>query len=104
MNSGKLDRRIVIEEYTVTRDSWNHPSKTWTTLTTVWASKREVALREPTELLQQVGYVKTHWKIRHRDDIDVTMRVKYDNKYFYIIGVRELGRSDGLELITELRD
>ena len=104
MNSGKMDRRVTIQSYTVTTDDWGHPSKTWSTHSTVWASKRDVALREPTELLQQVGYVKTHWIVRYDSNLDVTMRVVYDNKHYYVIGVREIGREEGMELITELRD
>lgn len=104
MNAGRMDRRITIQNYTVQRDSWNHPRQTWTTLHTVWAHKREVVLREQTELQQRVGYTRTHFKIRYVSGIDTTMRVEYDNQHYYVIGVKELGRQEGLELITELRE
>ena len=37
MRIGKMDRRIVIEQPTVTKDDWNYDVVTWTTLATVWA-------------------------------------------------------------------
>ena len=51
-----------------------------------------------------MAYTRTIFKIRHRTDVDATMRVDYDGKKYYIIGVKELGRTEGLQLTTELRE
>ena len=48
--------------------------------------------------------VVTEWTIRHRTDVTAAMRVKYGNDFYYITGIRELGRREGLVLLTELRD
>ena len=104
MNAGQLDRRVTLENYTTTRDAWNNPTKTWATLDQVWAHKRDVTELERTETEQRVAYTRTIFKIRHRTDVDATMRVDYDGKKYYIIGVKELGRTEGLQLTTELRE
>ena len=104
MNAGELDRRVTLERYTTTRDSWNNPSKTWETLAVVWAMKQDRTEVERTELNQIVALNRTLFKIRHRTDVDATMRVDYDGQKYYITGVKELGRVEGLQLTTEFRE
>lgn len=104
MNAGELDRRIVVEQYTTTRDSWNHPTQTWTTLATVWANKHVKRSNERTEMEQTVNVNLHTFRIRYRADVDTTMRIAHDGRYYYIVGTKELGRKEGLELTTEQRE
>lgn len=104
MNPGSLDRRVTIESYTTATDSWGHPEKTWSTLASVWAQKKEVRAVERTEQAQVVALSYTQFRIRHRSDVDTTMRINYESQYFYITAVKELGRKEGLEIQTEQRD
>lgn len=104
MNPGQLDRQVTVESYTTTRDDWNTPTKTWSTLATIWARKRDQRSTEATELNQTVNINRTIWTIRFRSDIDATMRIAYAGQKHYIVGVRELGRKELMEITTELRD
>lgn len=105
MNSGTLDRRVVIQNYSVQRSAgWNHPDKTYADLATVWAMKREQIGYEKIEQAQVTEVRRTSFKIRYRSDVDTTMRIQDGSDYYYITGIRELGRQHMLELITELRD
>jgi SPP1 family predicted phage head-tail adaptor len=104
MNSGDLDRRIVIQSFTETRDDWNHPTKTWSTFATRWAMKVDDLGSERSELDQQVGIMRTLFKIRYTSGVNVSMRVLYESKYYYITAVKELGRREGMMLVTEIRD
>ena len=99
-----MDRRVTIESYTTTTDSWGHPTKTWSTHATVWANKKEVKAIERTEQSQIVALSYTQFRIRYLSSVDTTMRISYDSKYYYITGVKELGRQEGLEILTEERD
>lgn len=104
MNPGTLDRRVVLENYAVGRSvGWNHPEKTWGTLATVWAMKREHLGTERLESAQVLELRRTTFRIRYRTDVDTSMRVKDGSDYYYIVGIRELGRGHMLELMTELR-
>ena len=103
MNIGRMDRRIELQSQSITRDEWNHPVGTWTTLATVWATKKERRATEPTEVSQVVALNVVEWFIRHRTDIDAGDRVKYAGNIYDITGVQEIGRAEGLRLITELR-
>ena len=104
MNPGGMDRRVTIERYTATTDSWGHPTKTWSTLAEVWAQKKEVRAVERTEQAQIVALSFTQFRIRYRNDVDTTMRISYGSQYYYITAVKELGRQEGLEISTEFRD
>jgi len=104
MNPGGMDRRVALQNYTTATDDWGHPHKTWSTLANVWAQKKELRTFERTEQAQIVAMNVTMFRIRHRTDVDTTMRISYDGNYYYITGVKELGRREGLELTTELRD
>ena len=53
MRIGKMDRRIVIEQPTVTKDDWNYDVVTWTTLATVWADKLDRGSGEVVERFKQ---------------------------------------------------
>ena len=53
---------------------------------------------------QNVALTVTEWTIRFLTDVTVQNRVKYGTEIFYITGIRELGRREGLVLVTEKRD
>lgn len=99
-----MDRRVIVEEKTVSRDSWNHPTESWSTLSTVWAQKVDKSVSERGELDQVVAVNRTEWTIRYLADVKADMRINYDSSYYYITGVVEIGRKEGMRLITELRD
>lgn len=104
MNAGQMDRQIVLQTYSTTTDDWNHPVKTWADLATVWASKVDKRETERNELNQTVALTSTTWTIRYRSDIDTTARIKYGTKIYEIRGIKELGRREGLQITTELRE
>lgn len=104
MNIGKLDRRITLQALTVTRDSWNHPTESWEDVATVWATKSPRRALEPTEADQVVALELVDWYIRHRGDVQAgTTRLLEGGAVYDIRGVQEIGRAQGLRLVTELR-
>jgi head-tail adaptor len=54
--------------------------------------------------MKSVQLNRTEWTVRYRSDVDTTMRIMHDSTYYYIVGIVQIGRKEGLLLITELRD
>jgi SPP1 family predicted phage head-tail adaptor len=104
MRIGKMDRRIVIEQPTATKDDWNYDVVTWTTLATVWADKLDRGSGEVVEVDRQTALTRTQWTMRYRSTVNSTMRILYNSQYYYIVGVEEIGRREGLRVFTELRN
>lgn len=84
---GRLDQRIVVEQRTVTKQSNGEETIAWSTLATVWAEVKHVSGKE---LLARYGIDAEQaltFRIRSRDDLDATMRVGYQGRYFDIKGL-----------------
>lgn len=104
MNAGRLDRKIELHSPTTTTDSFGQSSETFAKVADVWAMKKDTAAREIVEADQLVAMVRTEWTIRHRTDINETWIVKYESNEYEIKGILEIGRREGLRLITEKID
>ncbi len=97
MISGRLDRKITIQELTTTNDEYGEPVESWSDLATVWAEVKQQSAREMWES-GKVSEVEMMFRIRYRSGIDTTNRISYDGDTYDITGVREIGRRDGLEI------
>lgn len=99
MRAGKLDRRIVLQVNTPADDDFGVPQPSWADLATVSAEVREERGREFFE-----GGVTAERKrvfiIRWRNDVGQGDRVVYKSENHDIRSVRELGRREGLEIMT----
>lgn len=96
MRSEKLDRRIIIESFSDSRDDYGQPVRTWSTFATVWSG---VKLNIGKEVFASKDKVKERivdFKVRYRTDITNEMRIIYNSNYYEIEDVVELGREDGL--------
>ena len=101
MQAGALDRRITIERYGVTYNADNEPTEAWTTLATVWASIQYASDGEKVRAAEVGATVSVRFQIRYSStvkDVDAKDRILYDGKTFDIVGVKELGRREGLEI------
>lgn len=104
MNAGRLDRKVELHRPTSTADTFGQKVETYTKEADVWAMKKDVAATEGIEGEQVVARVRTEWTIRYRSDIRPTWRVVYDSKTYTIDGILEIGRREGLRLLTEQKD
>jgi SPP1 family predicted phage head-tail adaptor len=100
MRAGQLDRRITIEQNTPTQGPTGEEAASWSTLATVWAEVRQRRGREFFDSHQVVAEIDTVFLIRHRTDVTAKMRVSWDGRLYDIHYVGEIGRKDGLELMT----
>ena len=104
MKIGKLDRRITIERATLTLNDYGERAETWTTLATVWA---EISYRgggnESIQSDQVYAVQRVRFIIRYSStvsDVRPSDRVSYNGQLYQIEAVQEIGREQGLRLVT----
>jgi SPP1 family predicted phage head-tail adaptor len=100
MRAGRLDRRIIIQQNTPTRSATGAEDWAWTELDTVWASAKPAGGREFIGADQVIAEQRMIFRIRYRSDVTAKMRVSWDGKLFDIRATAEIGRQEGLELLT----
>lgn len=101
LNAGKLDRRITLQRYGITYDADNEPVEGFTDLATVWASVQYASDGEKARAGEVSAIVSVRFQIRWSSAVSTVNpkdRVAYDAKVFDIVGVKELGRREGLEI------
>ena len=100
MRAGSLDRLITIQSKGVTRSASGQENVTWSDVATVSARKRDTKGEERFRAGQREDRVETIFTIRWRGDLDPSMRVRLGTVFYELKGIVELGRRDGLELLT----
>jgi SPP1 family predicted phage head-tail adaptor len=105
MNAGYLDRKIVIEQQSTTRDDFGGENITWATYKTIWAGIAYKRTTEKTESEQTVASRVVEFTIRALDAplVDESMRISYDSQIFEIEGVLKHGRNDKTILMTKVK-
>lgn len=106
MKAGELNRRITIERATYTVNDLNEHVPTWATLTTVWASKKDVSDSERIAAAEVRAAITTRFQIRHsRKVADLTAkdRISFQGNVYEIFSVKEIWRNTGLEITAAAR-
>lgn len=106
LHAGNLDRQVIIEVATLSRDStFGGQVQTWATLTTVFAQVLESSVEpsgNPGQTVNVAAYNRpTKVRIRWRSDITTRNRVRHGARLLQITGVAELGRRQWLELACQ---
>lgn len=89
MDIGRLNRRIDILKYDVTRDEYGGETKEWVNAKSLWAYIKPVSGTEFFKAEQVEAQNITTIIIRYRTDITVLNRVKYLDKTYEIIGISD---------------
>lgn len=105
MNVGKLNKQIVIQSFTSTRDNNGGEVKTWADYATVWATPKYNFGNETDERGRETAMTQVDFTIREDRDKTFTelMRVSFDSEYFYIQNVFRYPSNDMILLKTEKR-
>jgi len=108
IRAGALDRRIVIQRPTLARSTPLYEAiPSWATYATVWASKRPATAREMLRAQERGAEIDTVFEVRFSNDVrlvDPTFRVVVDGVTHEIVGVMEIGRREGLQLLCVARN
>lgn len=106
MYKGRMDRRITIQRATETRDDFNNVVKTWSTLKTVWAEKRDVSDSERISSQEVGADITTRFWIewyRDLEDLNPKDQLVYNGNTYRITAVKEMGRKQGMEITASAR-
>jgi SPP1 family predicted phage head-tail adaptor len=101
--AGQLDQRVTIQRPVAGQDAAGQPLTTWEDLAatpTVWAASEPLRGKEFIAAGQMQATVDTRFRIRHRSDVDSSMRVVWRGVPYQIVGVVEpSGAKESLELM-----
>ena len=95
-----LTRKITIQKATVSKNTIGTPSESWEDYKYAYAN---VYVRGGgTEYVdgQELPYTNVEFTIRYDADINYDYRIKYNNSYYKILHIQELGRKVGLKFNT----
>ena len=103
MNIAKLDRKIVIQDYTDSKNAYGESVRTWDTFHTTFAHVQRDGGMDREEGGKTTATQKVKFKIRFFDGINETMRIYYDGFYYVITQIQELGR-EGLWIYANKKE
>jgi SPP1 family predicted phage head-tail adaptor len=101
LTAGALDRRVVIESRSVTRDtSTGAEVVAWVAVVTVWAQIIEaITASDEDQRSGALVYSRpVRVRILYRSGLDTTMRINYGGRLLQITGTAEIGMRQGIEL------
>ena len=108
MNLGKLDRKIDIEQYSLVQSDTGAVSKSWSLLRSVFAKVDYKGGGEPIEARQEQSYNIVEFTIRFCKDLNTgnadtnaQQRIKFDDQYFDILYVNEIGRRTYQKIVAK---
>jgi SPP1 family predicted phage head-tail adaptor len=105
MDSGPLDRKITLERFSTTYNEFNEPFEGWATLAVRSASKDDVSDGEKLRAAQVGATITSRFRVRY-DSVTSTLtaadRLTYEGKQFSIVGTKEIGRREGIEITASV--
>lgn len=104
MPFGDLDRRITLENYSTSRDSYGQETKTWSVVATVWASIGYEQASEKYMGDQLIAPTIITFLIRYRSGVNEKYRLQYNSVYYDILSVQEVDRKRYMMIRAEHRD
>lgn len=99
--AGKLDRRVTIEQVVETRDAYGGIIETWSTFAVMWAQVMPTNANEIYNADALRAFKMTTFTIRWREGLDPKMRIQFDGHTYRIVGLKEVGRRDFIDILTE---
>lgn len=107
VQSGKLNKRIEIQREIITGRSENGAGiRKWEKHKEVWAKINPISSREPAAAGIEFNEIFHQIKIRYLVGINSKMRIKYNDRFFEIAGIRNLNESDRMLIMNcrEIKD
>lgn len=86
--AGQLDRRITIQTFSESTDSFGQEAKTYSTLASVWANVKEKVGSEGEDGDMIAATKKVEFIIRYRTDVNEQMRISYNSNTYKIQAIQ----------------
>jgi len=84
------NRRMEIQSKTVAYGIYNEPIDTWATIASVWCGVVTTGGGEFYAAQKLKASTQAIFKIRYGNVVNVTNRIKYNNKYFEILSINDV--------------
>jgi SPP1 family predicted phage head-tail adaptor len=98
-----LNRRLTIERYTLVPGPWND-EYVWSDLRTIWAGMRYDSADEEFAAGQSYARRIVTFTTRFTSDLTAVDRLRCMGVTYDILGIREVGNREGLEIKAEATD
>lgn len=106
MDSGRLDRRIVLKRRKAGTNAFGEPVDEWGILLTVWANVAPVSDGERWRAGETLAAKLCRFTIRWSATsalLDPRDQIEYDGRTWDVHGVKEIGRREMLEITAAAR-
>jgi head-tail adaptor len=107
MRAGRLDRRVTVEARATTQSDTGEVVEGWSTIQTLFMGKRDVRAMERFTGTERVAEIDTVFTARWLPLMTYlqpdTHRLVYRSRVYEILGVTELGRTEGVEIACKAR-
>jgi SPP1 family predicted phage head-tail adaptor len=100
MRAGMLDRLITIQSKSEAVDAYGQAILTWSTFIQVRSNVVQKDGVEQTSDNNRSTKRMINFRVRYKSTITNEMRVLWENNYYKIEDIKELGRREGMLLIT----
>ena len=100
ITAGEMNRRITFQHHTVAYDSYHQPIETWADRMTVWAGVITTGGREYYAAQKLNAETAVVFKIRYTSRVDASMRVKWGDRTFEIIGINDVDAAHETLLVS----
>jgi len=102
MKGGVLDRRIIVQSKAEVVDTNGQRTLTWSTFLTTWSNPVVKDGVEKEDNKNRSTSRMVNFRTRYNSTITNEMRILWNNQYYKIEDIKELGRQDGLMINTSL--
>lgn len=75
MRSGRLNKRITIQQLVSTQNAYGEPNEQWVLFDNAWAAVSPLAGRKYYEAQQSNSEITTEIRVRYRENLSVRMRI-----------------------------
>jgi SPP1 family predicted phage head-tail adaptor len=106
MQAGKLDRKIILQRFTETRDEYNEPVKAWVVLATRSASYEPLSDGEKFRASETAADASARFVIRWSNataSLNPKDQLIFEGQVWQIVRVKEVGRREGQEITVAAR-
>lgn len=106
MRAGNLDRWLTLQQRVVATNALNEDEETFVDLARVRASKKDLSDGEKVRAQQVGSEITTRFQIRwsvNWSALNPKDRVECEGREYEVVGVKELGRREGIEITANAR-
>lgn len=95
-----LNKRILLQKYSDTKNKFGTPEKTWSDYRYTWAGVKYTGGGTDYEEYGAIAHTNAEFTIRYNSQITYDYRIYYANQFYKILHIEIIGNNEGLRLVT----